>query len=96
MSGVCDNCFEHPMDCECMKIDCSKLKPNESVDHPDHYMGDGIEVIDVIEGFGLGFNLGNAIKYILRAGKKGDWREDLQKAAWYIEREIAKPDGSLS
>lgn len=63
---------------------------NESVNHPSHYQGDGIEVIDVIEAFGLGFHLGNAIKYILRAGRKDADRvnEDLQKAIWYIKREI--------
>jgi hypothetical protein len=60
----------------------------EKVNHPLHYQGNNIEVIDVIEDFGLGFSLGNAIKYILRAGKKGDRVEDLRKAIWYIEREI--------
>lgn len=60
----------------------------EMVNHPDHYQGNGIEVIDVIEAFNLGFNLGNAIKYILRAGKKGDRAEDLNKALWYVRREL--------
>ena len=60
----------------------------EKVDHPAHYQGKGIEVIDILEGFGLGFHLGNAVKYILRAGKKGDEVEDLKKAIWYIERYI--------
>jgi hypothetical protein len=64
--------------------------PGEAVNHPDHYRGNGIEVIDVIEGFGLGFNLGNAVKYILRAGKKEDECQDLRKALWYIERELAR------
>lgn len=58
------------------------------IDHPDHYQSaGGIEVIDVIDAFGLNFNLGNAVKYILRAGKKGDAREDLGKACWYLKRE---------
>lgn len=48
------------------------------------------EVIEVIEEFGLGFNLGNTVKYILRAGKKFEDKtlEDLKKARWYLDREI--------
>jgi hypothetical protein len=61
----------------------------EAVDHPAHYQGNGMEAINVIEAFGLGFCLGNAIKYILRAGRKGDAVEDLKKARWYLDREIA-------
>ena len=60
----------------------------EKVNHPDHYRAHGLEAIEVIEAFGLGFNLGNAIKYILRAGRKGDKSEDLRKAAWYVNREL--------
>ena len=60
----------------------------EMVNHPAHYQGKRFEVIDIIEDYDLGFCLGNAIKYILRAGKKGDKNEDLKKAIWYIEREI--------
>ena len=48
------------------------------------------EAIDIIDDYQLGFNLGNAVKYILRAGKKGDALEDLKKAKWYIEHEICK------
>lgn len=58
------------------------------VNHPPHYKGNGIECIEVIEAFNLGFHLGNSIKYILRAGKKGNRKEDLMKAMWYLEREI--------
>src|ERR1044072_7101716 len=61
-----------------------------TVDHPSHYAGNGIEVIDAIEAWELNFHLGNAIKYIARAGKKGDRTEDLQKAAWYLQREIER------
>lgn len=59
------------------------------VNHPDYYVGK-IEVIDYIEDKGLGFCLGNAVKYISRAGKKDPEKEieDLQKAAWYINRRI--------
>jgi len=60
----------------------------EKINHPDHYQGSGLEAIDVIEAFNLDFNLGNAIKYILRAGKKESKIEDLKKAHWYLAREI--------
>ena len=43
----------------------------------------------LFEGFGLGFNLGNATKYILRCGKKDDAIQELKKAIWYLEREIS-------
>ena len=60
----------------------------EMVDHPSHYQGKRFEVIDIIEDYDLGFNLGNAIKYILRAGHKDEYAQDLKKAIWYLEREI--------
>lgn len=60
------------------------------IDHPSYYQSEKIEAIDVIEEFKLGFNLGNTIKYILRAGKKDDIVKDLSKALWYLEREISK------
>ena len=57
------------------------------VDHPDHYKAGNLEVIDIIEEYGLDFHLGNAVKYILRAGRKTeDPIEDLEKAVWYIQR----------
>ena len=65
----------------------------ELVDHPEHYQANGIEAIDVIEGFNLNFNLGNAIKYILRSDKKGNKKQDLEKAVWYLNREIEKFKG---
>jgi len=53
----------------------------DMVNHPDHYQTEsGLEVITVIEAFSLGYKAGSAIKYILRAGKKGDYVEDLEKA----------------
>jgi hypothetical protein len=63
---------------------------DESVNHPKHYNSGKIEVIDFIEDQGLDFHLGNAVKYICRAGKKdaGKKTEDLQKAQWYINRWI--------
>ena len=65
----------------------------DPVDHPAHYKAGGLESIDVIEAFGLGFNCGNAVKYILRAGRKGGpgkRGEDLAKARWYLDREIGR------
>ena len=66
----------------------------EAVDHPTHYQGAKFEVIDIIEDYKLEFCLGNAIKYILRAGKKPGSikREDLDKAIWYLRRESQKPE----
>jgi hypothetical protein len=58
------------------------------IDHPEHYNSGTIEVIDFIEDQRLGFHLGNAVKYISRAGRKDDALEDLRKAEWYIRRKI--------
>lgn len=65
-----------------------KSKKNDDVEHPAHYTDGKIEVIDYIEDANLGFHLGNAIKYISRAGKKNPekYQEDLDKATWYIKR----------
>lgn len=66
---------------------------SENVNHPNHYLANsGIEVIDAIEAWNLNFSRGNAIKYIARAGIKNPDKEieDLQKAAWYINREIER------
>ena len=64
----------------------------DNVNRPDHYTDGKIEVIDFIEDKGLNFHRGNAVKYIARAGKKDPKKEieDLQKAAWYINREIIR------
>lgn len=63
---------------------------SDQVKHPQHYNSGKFEVIEVIEDQGLGFHLGNAIKYICRAGKKNPDKfvEDLKKAIWYLERRI--------
>lgn len=60
----------------------------EYVNHPTHYKGNNLEAIDVIEDFNLNFNLGNCLKYVLRSGKKSNSIEDLNKAIWYLQREI--------
>lgn len=62
------------------------------IDHPAHYNAGKIEVIDFIEDQGLGFHLGNVIKYLSRAGKKNKETEieDLHKAQWYLKRRITQ------
>jgi hypothetical protein len=70
-----------------------EIQEREMVNHPDHYQGNKTEVIDIIEDYDLGFSLGNAIKYILRADKKGNKKQDLEKAIWYINRELSKFKG---
>lgn len=65
-------------------------KLTNPVDHPPHYTQhpSGVECIQITEHFN--FCVGNAIKYLWRAGSKGEYLEDLKKAAWYINREIKK------
>jgi hypothetical protein len=72
----------------------------EAVNHPDHYQAEGdpgrvYEVIRVVRAWRLGFSLGNAVKYVARAGKKDPAKaaEDLKKAVWYINEEIAHIEG---
>lgn len=68
------------------------MKKPSAVD-PPHYRRGGMVAIDVVEAFDLNFNLGNALKYILRCGHKGgpdDAITDLRKAVWLIEREIGR------
>ena len=64
--------------------------PNDPVNHPRHYTSSpsGVECIDVIEHMTL--NIGNATEYLWRAGQKGDLVEDLEKARWYVSREIER------
>ena len=70
----------------------------EAIDHPPHYGGadNPYEAIKVIEAWGLGFRLGNCVKYISRAGRKPGKPslKDLEKAKWYLEREIEKRHAS--
>jgi hypothetical protein len=68
-------------------------KPQSNwVNHPKHYGGkdNPYEAIKVIEAWNLNFNLGNVIKYISRSGKKDEVKQDLEKALWYLKREIEK------
>ena len=76
------------------------LNNNSAVSHPLHYGGgeNPYEAIKVIENWELGFCLGNTIKYISRAGKKDKNKtiEDLEKAMWYLNREITRLKGTSS
>jgi len=60
------------------------------VSRPSHYTSSKVEVIDAIEAWGLGYHLGNVVKYVARAGKKNPTKDiqDLEKAAWYLNRRI--------
>jgi hypothetical protein len=71
-----------------IRLQSSIERQPDMVNSPPHYTAGGVETIDFIEAKNLNYNLGNAVKYITRAGLKGDRVEDLQKAKWYIEREI--------
>ena len=64
------------------------MPEHDAVNHPKHYTDGKYECIDFIESWGLGFHLGNAVKYITRAGKKDPekTKEDLEKAIWYVKR----------
>ena len=69
---------------------------HDPVNHPKHYTGhpSGVECIQITEH--MNFCLGNAMKYIWRAGEKGDALEDLRKARWYLDREIKRREKDLA
>lgn len=67
---------------------------HDAVNHPSHYTRGKIEVIDFIEDQQLPYHLGNVVKYIARAGYKGDKLEDLKKARWYLDRYINEVMGN--
>ena len=71
------------------------ISPPDLVNHPPHYKAGGIETIDFIESKDLNYRLGNVVKYVSRAGKKdSDPVQDLEKAAWYLQREIDARKGA--
>lgn len=76
------------------RVDASieAVKKADMVNHPAHYKVGGIETIDFIEAKKLNYNLGNVVKYLTRADHKGNRKEDLLKARWYLNREIANLD----
>lgn len=80
------------------KEDIVATHHTDMVNHPPHYKMGGIETIDFIEAKQFGYNLGNVVKYISRADLKGSHYEDLLKARWYLNREIAKfsPDTKVT
>jgi len=61
----------------------------DAVNHPTHYKVGGIETIDFIEAKKLNYNIGNVVKYLTRADHKGNRKQDLEKAKWYLERELS-------
>ena len=76
-----------PVDCE---VEAAVPRSTDSIHHPPHYTFSAIEPIAVIEAWGLGFHLGCLVKYVCRAGRKGNKIEDLKKAQWYLDREIQR------
>lgn len=75
----------------CIEPTTTTKKAHDAVNHPSHYAeGRRCEPIDVIEDWELGFNLGNVVKYIARAGRKDDIVQDLEKAEFYLKREIKR------
>lgn len=88
-AGLC--CFKNRPTAWCLEI-ADKGTQSDNVNHPNHYTSGQIEVIDFIEDKELGFHLGNAVKYISRAGRKNPDKtvEDLRKAVWYINRQIQR------
>ncbi len=69
----------------------------DMVNHPPHYITEsGIEAIDVIEAFELGFKDGNCVKYVLRHKRKASPLEDLKKARWYLDRYIAEIEAAMT
>lgn len=85
-----------PMCCYCgvkatdIEVKVDTIKPADPVNHPTHYNShpSGVECITITEH--MGFNLGNAVKYIWRADLKNDAIQDLRKALFYVKRELAK------
>ena len=71
------------------------MKENDPVNHPAHYTShpSGVECIQITRW--MNFNLGNAIKYIWRAGNKGNALEDLKKARWYLDDEIKRRESLI-
>tara|TARA_R100001244_G_scaffold126872_1_gene97308 strand:- start:330 stop:656 length:327 start_codon:yes stop_codon:yes gene_type:complete len=88
---VCESCFKDMTPHEVNQHRISSMKTSEDVvNHPSHYTQhpSGVECIQITEH--MGFNLGNALKYIWRADLKNDAIEDMKKAVFYLNREIEK------
>ena len=92
-SDICterENEYNYNIAHEYINCSCIEKTQNSNVNSPTHYNVGKIEVIEAIEDWKLNFNLGNAIKYIARCEHKENKKQDLEKAKWYIEREISK------
>lgn len=61
--------------------------------NPAHYKMGGMEVIDIIEAFGLDYHRASALKYLLRAGRKDDELQDMRKCAWFVNRSVQRLEG---
>lgn len=75
------------------------MKVADIVNHPPHYKTGGFECLDVIEALGLDYHLGNCLKYLWRAGRKGGGEklvEDLKKARFYLDRKIANLETTIT
>jgi len=86
----------HPADRPRRDLEDLERYQHNSINHPDHYGGkdNTYEAIKIIEAYDLNFSLGNVIKYVLRAGKKSENAiEDLEKAKWYVQRQIEFLEG---
>ena len=92
LNTQCANEPENPPADKHVNLQRVSEKVCDNVNHPSHYTSGKIEVIDFIEDQHLGFHLGNAVKYISRAGRKNPDNniEDLRKAVWYINRQIQR------
>jgi hypothetical protein len=85
-SRATERAIENP---QVIEIPITMEEPaSDPVNHPAHYKYGGIETIDFIEAKELGYNLGNVVKYVTRSDHKGNRKEDLEKALWYLTREI--------
>lgn len=99
MSATCPKCPKHNTECTVegaahvehkhAHAGATHSYTIDTVNHPPHYNTGDIEVIDFIEDKELGFHLGNVVKYICRESK-GNYLESLQKAKWYLDREVAR------
>lgn len=93
-SPICVECSDHNLAATCLRTNPTE-QAHDAVNHPRHYTShpSGIECIDVTRH--MGFNLGNAMKYIWRADLKNDAIEDLRKAMWYLNDEIKKREAEV-
>lgn len=85
-----ENEYNYNIAREYISCNCIEKTQIDNVNSPKHYNIGKIEVIEVIEDWKLNFNLGNAIKYIARCEYKENKKQDLEKAKWYIKRELMK------